>query len=189
MARERRRITGDERYYAAMERNSLKFADRIEAILARPFKILFQEPMLFVLTIYLSVRNISCTVFISSLTPFLVRLRLHLSVVRSLSSSIHGRTQSEARSIWPCVSPIAHWWFPRGSRGMHVFWLLAAGLMKYAVRVLCKHRLFSKDGGICSRACTTRIQVTRSDDCIAVTHRIFLLVCVSCLPNDYPLKI
>jgi hypothetical protein len=94
MARERRRITGDERYYAAMETNSLKFADRMEAILARPFKILFQEPMLLVLTLYLSVRNISCTVFISSLTPSLVRLRLYLSVVRSLSSSIHERTQS-----------------------------------------------------------------------------------------------
>lgn len=94
MARERRRNTGDERYYAALETNSLKFADRIEAILARPFKILFQEPMLFVLTLYMSVRNISSTVLISSLTPFLVRLRLYLSVVRSLSGSIHGRTQS-----------------------------------------------------------------------------------------------
>ncbi|KAF8140369.1 major facilitator superfamily domain-containing protein [Boletus edulis] len=54
MAQERRRTTGDERYYAAMEKDSKKFADRVEAILARPFKILFQEPMLFVLTIYLS---------------------------------------------------------------------------------------------------------------------------------------
>ncbi|KAG8219714.1 major facilitator superfamily domain-containing protein [Butyriboletus roseoflavus] len=54
MARERRKNTGDERYYAAMETNSMKFADRIEAILARPFKILFQEPILFVLTIYMS---------------------------------------------------------------------------------------------------------------------------------------
>lgn len=69
MARERRRNTGDERYYAAMEKNPLKFADRLEVTLARPFKILFQEPMLFVLTIYMSVRNMSCTVFISSLTP------------------------------------------------------------------------------------------------------------------------
>ena len=70
MARERRKITGDERYYAAMEKNSLKFADRVEAILARPFKILFQEPMLFVLTTYLSVRNISRSAFISSSTRF-----------------------------------------------------------------------------------------------------------------------
>ncbi|KAH0838209.1 major facilitator superfamily domain-containing protein [Lanmaoa asiatica] len=54
MARERRKNTGDERYYAAMETNSMKFVDRVEAILARPFKILFQEPMLFVLTLYLS---------------------------------------------------------------------------------------------------------------------------------------
>ncbi|KAF8560251.1 MFS general substrate transporter [Imleria badia] len=54
MAQERRKTTGDERYYAAMETNSLKFADRVEAILARPFKILFREPMLLVLTIYLS---------------------------------------------------------------------------------------------------------------------------------------
>ncbi|KAI9461803.1 MFS general substrate transporter [Boletus coccyginus] len=54
MAQERHRNTGDDRYYAAMEKNSLKFADRLEVTLARPFKILFQEPMLFVLTIYMS---------------------------------------------------------------------------------------------------------------------------------------
>jgi len=54
MARERRKTTGDERYYAVMEKSSLKFSQRVEAILGRPFKILFQEPMLLVVTIYLS---------------------------------------------------------------------------------------------------------------------------------------
>lgn len=42
---------------------------------------------------------------------------------------------------------------------------------------------------MCSRTCTTGVQITRGDGCIAVTHRIFLLVCVSRLSNDYPLKI
>lgn len=69
MAREIRKNTGDKRYYAAMETNSMTFVDRLEAILARPFKILFQEPILFVLTIYMSVRDITSSVFISSLTP------------------------------------------------------------------------------------------------------------------------
>lgn len=70
MARERRKTTGDERYYAVMEKSSLKFSQRVEAILGRPFKILFQEPMLLVVTIYLSVRNVSRMVFMLSLTHF-----------------------------------------------------------------------------------------------------------------------
>ncbi|KAG9314264.1 major facilitator superfamily domain-containing protein [Chiua virens] len=53
-AREKRRNTGDERYYAAMETTSMKFKDRLEAILALPFKVLFQEPILMALTIYMS---------------------------------------------------------------------------------------------------------------------------------------
>ncbi|KAG6336124.1 hypothetical protein ID866_2962 [Astraeus odoratus] len=49
-----RKQTGDERYYAAMEIRKLGFAQRLEQILARPFKVLFYEPMLIAVTVYMS---------------------------------------------------------------------------------------------------------------------------------------
>lgn len=52
----KRKETGDNRYYAPMERNELGLAKRLEGILARPFKVLFLEPMLLIITLYMSVR-------------------------------------------------------------------------------------------------------------------------------------
>jgi hypothetical protein len=54
-AEEIRKRTGDEKYHAAMELQHLSFPQRIESILARPFKILFTEPMMFAVTLYMSV--------------------------------------------------------------------------------------------------------------------------------------
>lgn len=51
---QRRKETGDERYYAPFERNKLSFTKRLEHILARPFRILFREPMLIAITLYMS---------------------------------------------------------------------------------------------------------------------------------------
>ena len=51
----KRRETGDGRYYAALEKSSQHWRDRIRRILGRPFKVLFLEPLLLVLTIYMSV--------------------------------------------------------------------------------------------------------------------------------------
>ncbi|KIY50587.1 MFS general substrate transporter, partial [Fistulina hepatica ATCC 64428] len=53
-ARRLRKETGDERYYAQLERNKLKFTKRLEHILARPFRILLREPMLLAITVYMS---------------------------------------------------------------------------------------------------------------------------------------
>lgn len=53
-ARKARRQTGNERYYASFETQKLSFTQRIEQILARPFKILFHEPMLIAITFYMS---------------------------------------------------------------------------------------------------------------------------------------
>ncbi|EJD04797.1 MFS general substrate transporter [Fomitiporia mediterranea MF3/22] len=54
-AKELRKQTGDEKYYAPMEkmpkRGVLKY---LEETIARPFKILFQEPMLIAITVYMS---------------------------------------------------------------------------------------------------------------------------------------
>jgi len=44
----------DDRYYAPMEKDVVTPFQRAERILARPFVIFFQEPMLIALTIYIS---------------------------------------------------------------------------------------------------------------------------------------
>ncbi|KAK0464945.1 MFS general substrate transporter [Desarmillaria tabescens] len=53
-ARRLRKETGDDRYYAPMERDTKTIAQQVEHVLARPFKILVQEPMLIASTIYMS---------------------------------------------------------------------------------------------------------------------------------------
>jgi len=58
-AQAKRKETGDERYYAPIEKIKLSVSKRLENILGRPFKVLFAEPMLMAITIYMSVRN--CT--------------------------------------------------------------------------------------------------------------------------------
>ncbi|KZT30674.1 MFS general substrate transporter [Neolentinus lepideus HHB14362 ss-1] len=53
-ARQRRKETGDERYYAQFEKQKTTIAKKIERILARPFRVLFREPMLIAITLYMS---------------------------------------------------------------------------------------------------------------------------------------
>ncbi|KDQ63393.1 hypothetical protein JAAARDRAFT_29421 [Jaapia argillacea MUCL 33604] len=54
MAEKKRKETGDERYYAPMEKHKLPFSKRVEHVLARPFKVLVREPMLIAITLYMS---------------------------------------------------------------------------------------------------------------------------------------
>ncbi|KAG2120750.1 MFS general substrate transporter [Suillus discolor] len=53
-AKEIRKRTGDEKYYAATELQRITLSQRIENILARPFKVLFTEPMMIAITLYMS---------------------------------------------------------------------------------------------------------------------------------------
>ncbi|KAJ7158296.1 major facilitator superfamily domain-containing protein [Mycena crocata] len=50
----KRKETGDERYMAPMEKIRLPLGKRAENVLARPFRILFAEPMLLAITMYMS---------------------------------------------------------------------------------------------------------------------------------------
>ena len=50
-----RKATGDTEYFAEMERESVHWTKRIEHILTRPFRVLFAEPMLMAITLYMSV--------------------------------------------------------------------------------------------------------------------------------------
>ncbi|KAA1468797.1 MFS general substrate transporter [Dentipellis sp. KUC8613] len=53
-ARGLRKDTGDERYRAQTEIDDVQFAQLVENVVAKPFKILFAEPMLMVVTTYMS---------------------------------------------------------------------------------------------------------------------------------------
>ncbi|CAA7259940.1 unnamed protein product [Cyclocybe aegerita] len=53
-AKERRLETRDDRYYAPIEREQTNLVERLEYVVIRPFVILFHEPMLIALTLYMS---------------------------------------------------------------------------------------------------------------------------------------
>ncbi|OCH89033.1 MFS general substrate transporter [Obba rivulosa] len=53
-AQKRRKETGEERWWAPMEKQKLTFSQHMQRILARPFQVLFQEPMLIAITVYMS---------------------------------------------------------------------------------------------------------------------------------------
>ena len=50
-----RKQTGDERFTAALERQNTRWSARLRTVLGRPFKVMFLEPLLLVLTLYMSV--------------------------------------------------------------------------------------------------------------------------------------
>src|ERR1700712_721655 len=49
-----RKDTGDDNYYAPIEKVKMTFSKRLETILFRPVKMFCTEPMLFAITIYMS---------------------------------------------------------------------------------------------------------------------------------------
>ncbi|KAF9806308.1 hypothetical protein IEO21_08731 [Rhodonia placenta] len=53
-AQKMRKETGDDRYFAPYERQKLGFSQHVKRVLARPFLILFKEPMLLAITVYMS---------------------------------------------------------------------------------------------------------------------------------------
>ncbi|KAI0348401.1 MFS general substrate transporter [Trametopsis cervina] len=53
-AQKLRKETGDERYWAPLEKNKKAMRERIEENLARPFKVLFAEPMLMAIALFMS---------------------------------------------------------------------------------------------------------------------------------------
>lgn len=87
-----RKQTGDERYWAPFEKEHYGFVKRVENTLIRPFKILFTEPMLLAISLYMSVSVLSLCLSVHYLTPFIVHLRLYLPPIRSLSNRLHCGT-------------------------------------------------------------------------------------------------
>ena len=54
-AQEKRKAHNDDRWWAPMERNKPTLSQRVQRVAARPFVILFSEPMLMAITLYMSV--------------------------------------------------------------------------------------------------------------------------------------
>ena len=57
-----RKETGDDRYWAPLERNKMALGQRLKHVLGRPFIVLAREPMLIAITLYMSVRIASCEI-------------------------------------------------------------------------------------------------------------------------------
>ncbi|THH29415.1 hypothetical protein EUX98_g4786 [Antrodiella citrinella] len=53
-ARQRRKETGDPRWWAPLENRDVPLRQRLETVLARPFKMTLTDPMLFVINLYMS---------------------------------------------------------------------------------------------------------------------------------------
>lgn len=56
-AQRKRKETGDDRYWAPLERQQLTLSDRFKQVVAKPFIVLFTEPMLMAMTLYMGVRH------------------------------------------------------------------------------------------------------------------------------------
>lgn len=58
-AQRKRKETGDSRFYAPVERRHRSMTQALWDIVAKPFEVLFSEPMLIAITIYMSVCSVS----------------------------------------------------------------------------------------------------------------------------------
>ena len=67
-AKHLRRITGDDRYRAPIEVKSETFLDRLKRSLTRPFILGFQEPILMLITMYMTVVYIILFTFLNGYT-------------------------------------------------------------------------------------------------------------------------
>ncbi|PIL25367.1 MFS general substrate transporter [Ganoderma sinense ZZ0214-1] len=52
-AQRKRKETGDDRYWAPLERQQMTLSERLKQVLAKPFVVLFTEPMLIAMTLYM----------------------------------------------------------------------------------------------------------------------------------------
>ena len=86
-----RKQTGNSKFYAPLEREAKKsLSERLNHILAKPFKVLFQEPMLIALTVYMSV-SFSLYGLMQPTEPLLglVRIWLRLPSFRGVSCRLY----------------------------------------------------------------------------------------------------
>jgi hypothetical protein len=89
-AEAKRLETGDNRYWAKLERQDVNLKQRAKKVLSQPFIVLFSEPMLIALTLYMSVSAI-VEPFESCLKRRLVCLWMSLYSLHSIPYSFYPR--------------------------------------------------------------------------------------------------
>lgn len=108
-ARNRRKETGDNRFHAPMEKkDSRPMMKQMEVILARPFVIMFSEPMLIALTFYISVCSIMQP-FVFLAQVLAVCLWMHLPSIPGIPCGVYPRSWLWSRSFWSHVHPYPCW--------------------------------------------------------------------------------
>lgn len=116
-AQAKRLETGDNRYWAKLERQDVNFKQRAKKVLSQPFIVLFTEPMLMALTLYMSVSTMSDH-FTICLTRSLVCLRMPLYSFHSIPYSVYPRSWLQSRGFRTYVSANPNRWCPCGDSGM-----------------------------------------------------------------------
>ncbi|KAG8938323.1 hypothetical protein FRC04_009078 [Tulasnella sp. 424] len=81
-AARRRKETGDERYFSELEAQDMHWKQRMETVLGRPFKVLFTEPMLIAITLYMSFVY-GCIYLLFEAYPIVYTIGHHLSAGES----------------------------------------------------------------------------------------------------------
>lgn len=99
-----RKETGDSRYYAPIERTATTWRARLNNILGRPFRVLFTEPMLMVITLYMSVRPLARMLFGRDTdTAPQVHLWMRVPAFRGVPHRFLSRPPLQRRCLGPYV--------------------------------------------------------------------------------------
>jgi len=125
-AQQKRKETGDARFFAPLEKQTFNIVQRLEHVLALPFKILFHEPMLIAITVYMSVRiNLKGLRYHSTDIGTLVRLWMSLPTFRGISHSIYRRAPPQSWCFWAYVHTSSCGWCDNSDRGMFMSSVIA----------------------------------------------------------------
>ncbi|KAH8108013.1 MFS general substrate transporter [Cristinia sonorae] len=73
-----RKETGEQRWWAPLERRDVPLKQRIEQVVARPFQVLIQEPMVIAITIYMSFLY-GCVYLLFEAYPIVFSIGHHMS--------------------------------------------------------------------------------------------------------------
>lgn len=108
-ARRLRRETGDNKWWAPLEKQHKPFLEQAKFILSRPFALLFAEPMLVAITFYMSVRTFPSHIAKTISYFLVVYLRCNLPIIRGVPHRIQRRTRFQQRRLRPDVHPHPRW--------------------------------------------------------------------------------
>jgi MFS family permease len=106
-AKRRRMETGNDKWRAPLEVVSVPLTERLSEIIGKPFKLFFQEPMLFAITMYLAFTYgcLVCAANPNITSAALISPRCSTYYLRRIRSSSRRATISRLVSQGLCFSP------------------------------------------------------------------------------------